>query len=287
MPLLDRTLYANFYVNYPSDLDQILMNTAENMDPTRLSELASNLDTAEASIAHSELIRSKVFLRNIYLEHYNFFKYELGRLANEPVVELGSGGGFIKDILPNAITSDVIPLPTTELAFSGLDLPFASGSLGGITMINVLHHIQHVDGFFQEAERCLMPGGAIVMVEPSNTLWSRFIYKNFHHEPFIPEQQGWDLPPGGRMSSANDALPWIIFRRDLAHFEQRYPNLRVELVEETMPIRYLLSGGVSKRQLVPSWSFGAFTALEKLVSPLDSLIGMFMRIKVRKVFESQ
>jgi len=78
-------------------------------------------------------------------------------------------------------------------------------------MFDVLHHIPHPREFFKEALRCLKVGGQIGMIEPANTLWGRFIYKNFHHEGF-DTKAGWKLSAGGPLSNGNGAIPWIIFR---------------------------------------------------------------------------
>lgn len=247
-----------------------------------MSSVAIDLDAPEATIQHSEMIRSKRFLREIYLEHYRYFAQQLAEAPQGIKVELGSGGGFIQEILPEAITSDVVPLPTVKLVMSGLSLPFADQSVSGIMMINVLHHLQNVEAFFREARRVLLPGGRMVMIEPAHTLFSNFIYRNFHHEPFEPHQNGWELPAGGRMSSANDALPWIVFRRDRRRFAELFPELKVNVVESYMPFRYLLSGGVSRPQLLPNWSYGAVKMMETLLSPANEMLGLFMKIVVQR-----
>lgn len=241
-----------------------------------------DLDSVEASVSHAELIRSKLFLRRIYEEHYNFFATEAHTAPEGQLVELGSGGGFLHEIIPNAITSDVVPIPGTALALSAHELPFPAQSLSAIVMINVLHHIQDVEKFFNEASRTLKTGGKVVMVEPANTAFSNFIYSNFHHEPFEPKQKGWKLPPGGRMSSANDALPWIIFCRDRVQFQQQFPELKINLCVNYMPLRYILSGGVSRGQLTPSWSYRLVQGVERCLTPLNNLIGMFMRVVIEK-----
>jgi SAM-dependent methyltransferase len=241
-----------------------------------------SLDSPEASIAHARHIRSKRMLREIYLEHYRFFRDQLLDAPPGGRIEIGSGGGFIRDVLPEAITSDVVALPAVKLVMSGTCIPVPDGKLSGIVMINVLHHLQDAAAFFREAGRCLAAGGKIVMVEPANTLFSRFVYRNFHHEPFDPDQSAWELPPGGRMSSANDALPWIVFCRDRERFEREFPNLEVTLVRNFMPFRYIVSGGVSKPQLLPGWASPALTLIERVLSPFNDHIGLFMQIVVRK-----
>jgi SAM-dependent methyltransferase len=241
-----------------------------------------DVDTPESSALHAEAIRSKSFLRKIYLENYQYFKSCIEETPAGTVLEVGSGGGFLKDVIPAVITSDVMKVSNVELYLSAMQLPFADESLRAILMMDVFHHMQDVSKFLNEAQRCLKAGGKVVLIEPANTLWGRTIYKNFHHEPFIPDQQEWQLPVGGPMSQANGALPWIVFMRDIHRFERDYPQLRVEQIEFTCPIRYLASGGVSLPQLVPSFSYPAFKTLEWLMTPFMAFLGMFMRIEIVK-----
>lgn len=240
------------------------------------------LDSPEATIQHAELIRKKRLLRDIYQEHYEFFARELSAAPEGVVLELGSGGGFLKQVIPGAVTSDVVAVPTADMVLSALSLPFPDTSLRGVVMMNVLHHLQDVELFFDEVQRCLKPGGRVVMVEPANTLFSNFIYRNFHHEPFEPKQEGWKLPPGGRMSSANDALPWMIFCRDRARFEAQYPELRVDRVDTCLPFRYILSGGVSKPQILPNFCNPLLKAFEFALTPLNPLLALFMRVTLTR-----
>jgi len=49
-----------------------------------------------------------------------------------------------------------------------------------------------------------------------------------------------------------------------------------------MPLRYVLSGGVSLRGLAPGWSYPAWTALERLLGPFMGSLGMFAEIVLRR-----
>lgn len=48
-------------------------------------------------------------------------------------------------------------------------MPFQDKSVSAFMMIDVLHHIKDSRQFFKEMQRCLKPGGKIVMIEPANT----------------------------------------------------------------------------------------------------------------------
>ena len=240
-----------------------------------------DIDSVQTTLRHRELIRTKRFLREIYRETYQFYLDNLPE-GEGGVLELGSGGGFIKEFIPTAYTSDVVPLPEVDVVCTAERLPFPSASLRAIVMMNVFHHIQEVSKFLTEAVRVLIPGGRIIMVEPAHTWLSRIVYSNFHHEPFDPSQVAWELPPGGRLSRANDALPWIVFWRDRAEFVSRFPALSIHMADEFMPFRYILSGGLSLPQLLPSWAYPLVVGIERILYPLRGMLGLMAKIVVER-----
>jgi hypothetical protein len=111
----------------------------------------------------------------------------------------------------------------------------------------------------------LKKDGMVVMIEPANSLWGRFIYNNFHHEPFEPGA-GWTIPPSGPLSGANGALPWIVFERDKKKFESHFPNFEISEFRYHTPLRYLVSGVVSFKQLVTDFSYDFFSLIDKTLS---------------------
>ncbi|MFW5761699.1 MAG: class I SAM-dependent methyltransferase [Cyclobacteriaceae bacterium] len=240
-----------------------------------------DLDSAERTIKHRDIILEKPFLKKLYLEWYQVFMKEIPHLPEGEMVELGSGGGFLKQVNPDILSSDILPLPFTDLTFSALEMPFSDNTLSAIFMIDTLHHIPMINKFFQECRRTLKPGGAIVMIEPANSAWGRFIYQNFHHEPFVPASD-WNIPDEGPLSGANGALPWIIFERDRDKFEALYPELKIRQIKYHTPFRYLLSGGVSYKSLAPGFMFALFTALDRLSSNILPQLSMFTTIKLLK-----
>ena len=99
--------------------------------------------------------------------------------------------------------------------------------LTGCAWIDVFHHLPDAQRFLSEAVRCLRPGGRIVMIEPANTVFARWVYTHAHHEPFDPNVRDWVFKSSGPVSGANGALPWVVFCRDRAVFERRFPALRI------------------------------------------------------------
>jgi SAM-dependent methyltransferase len=222
----------------------------------------TDLDDPQTTVKHRDIILAKSFLKRIYVQWYQNFVDEVKKNPSGKYIEIGSGGGFLKDLIPNVITSDIMKLPHVDMEFSAEKMPFKDNELDGIFMVNVLHHIPHPHMFFKEAERTLKPGGKIIMVEPVNTPVSRFIYKHFHHEPFLPDG-GWEIASTGPLSGANGAIPYIYMIRDRKKFEKEFPLLRIEKIQKHTALLYTVSGGVSRKNLVPEWSFGFWKAAEK------------------------
>ena len=237
-----------------------------------------DVDSPVTSMQRLRLIQEKSFLRQLYAEWYSMIKRSLPASVTGPIVELGSGGGFLDEIIPDLITSDVLILSHLKMLLNGQDLPFKTNSLKGIILIDVFHHIARVKFFLNEAARCLKPGGVVVMIEPWNSPWSRLIYQRFHHEPFDLGTENWDFPAGGPLSQSNQALPWIVFKRDNDIYIKKNPRLRLESILPHTPFRYIVSGGVSYRSLMPAYLFGIWSRFEKILEPWMNSLAMFATI---------
>jgi SAM-dependent methyltransferase len=253
------------------------------LDKLKLPELRDGLsrDDAALTLLHSRIIRRKKFLRQIYLDFYAELAEAVAYSDRKAVLELGSGGGFIKEVLPQVITSDVLNVPTVEKVFSACAMPFEDASLDAIVMVDVLHHIPDMRAFFREAVRCLKVGGRIAMIEPANTCWGRFIYTHFHQETFDPKA-GWSFQSIGPLTTANGALPWILFHRDRRQFEAEFGQLRLVKTRCHTPFCYLLSGGLTLRQLLPDRAYPFIKGVEFCLSPLNRVMGMFETILLEK-----
>ena len=223
------------------------------------------------------IIQQKPFLRKLYAEWYGEICESIPE-GDDPVLELGSGGGFLEEFLDGVIKSDILRVPGLSLVLDGQELPCRAASLRAIVMTEVLHHIPDPERFLREAGRCVRPAGRVVMIEPWVSAWARFVWGRLHHEPFAPGAASWRIPASGPLSGANSALPWILFARDRVRFEERLSEWTLTSIQVGLPFRYLLSGGVSLRALSPGWSFGAWRWLEQCLEPAMGKLGLFARI---------
>jgi SAM-dependent methyltransferase len=240
-----------------------------------------DLDDPATTDLRRQIIQSKPFLRAIYDEWYSLLAAELPAIDGA-VIELGSGAGHCERFIPEVITSEVLFCPGVQLIADGQQLPFASSSLRAIVFTDVLHHMPNVRLFFAEARRCLKPGGRILMIEPWVSGWSQFVYTRLHHEPFRRDAAEWEFPSSGPLSGANGALPWILFVRDRTKFEPEFPELAIDSVRPFMPFRYLVSGGVGMRSLMPAFTYPLWSWLEGSLNGSMNKVAMFAAISLTR-----
>src|SRR5438477_11555245 len=95
-----------------------------------------DLDSPAALGIHRRIIKNKSILRSIYADYYRAFSREVQNLAHLPqqILELGSGGGFLKEFLPNVVTSDLCEDPSIDRVVDAGHLPFQKGELKAIFM---------------------------------------------------------------------------------------------------------------------------------------------------------
>jgi SAM-dependent methyltransferase len=238
-------------------------------------------DDPRTTLVRRRIVREKPFLRKLYIDWYSQVSSHLPG-GDGKVLEVGSGPGFQSEYIPGLLTSEILPVPNVQMVLDAQVLPFRKGSLRGIVMTDVLHHIPRPAQFLQSAAVCMRQGGRIVMVEPWRSAWSQLVYTRIHPEPFVPSA-GWEIPSGGPLSGANGALPWIIFERDYARFSRELHEWSIVRIQPMMPFRYLASGGVSMRSLMPGWSYSLWRTFDEvLLRPLHGSLAMFALIVLER-----
>lgn len=241
-----------------------------------------DLDDPGTTDLRLRIIQEKPFLRRIYDDWYTLIRSRIPA-GNGSVIELGSGAGYFERFVPEAVQTEVFWCRNAQLVADGQALPFAAGSLKAIAMTDVFHHIPNSETFLREAVRCLRPGGQLLMVEPWVSSWSKLVYRRLHHEPFLPEATEWEIPGRGPLSAANGALPWIVFVRDRQRLLRQFPELQIEETLPMMPFRYLVSGGVSMRTLMPEITYEIWRQIESVLSPWAAKLGMFAFFRITRL----
>ncbi len=229
-----------------------------------------------------ELILERPLLKACYDDWYARLLADAGSVTKPGLLlELGSGGSCLKDLEPAFITSDVIP-DVAERVIDACELPFPDESLRAIVLTHVLHHVPDVERFFREAVRTLVPGGVITMIEVAHTPFARFFFDRFHPEPYDDSRTDWAFGQQDSMMDSNQALSWMIFVRDREKFEGRFPELEIECLRFTRWFTYLLSGGVTKKDIIPRFMVPLLEGVETLLAPLRPLLALHWHIRVRR-----
>src|SRR5271165_6540871 len=139
----------------------------------------------------------KAVLRAIYQGFYHLIREQLAADPDAETVELGSGIGAIKEVIPECVTTDIFPNPWLDRVENAYELSFADASVGNLILFDVFHHLEFPGTALAEFARVLRPGGRVVIFEPGLGVLGRFVYKAFHHEP-VGEREPirWFAPKG-------------------------------------------------------------------------------------------
>jgi SAM-dependent methyltransferase len=254
------------------------------IDPTLKSY---DVDSPEFSIAHHQIVQRKVILRQLFERFYKECRdRDLRYFGDCPGVrlEIGSGAGIMKRVFSDVITSDIKCLPFIDIVLAAERLPFPDNSLRAIYAVNVFHHLPKPRVFFEEVLRVLHPGGGVVLIEPFYGPVASWVFRNLHKcESFEPAAPNWEfLDEMGPASNANQALSYVIFKRDRNTFEREFPRLDVVLDSPHTHVWYVVSGGVNFRQMLPDRLGSLAEFADRVLSPFNRWIALQHTIVLRK-----
>jgi SAM-dependent methyltransferase len=187
-----------------------------------------------------------------------------------PIVEIGAGPGFFKEYCPQLISTDVIATPYVDVVCDAGALPFQSGSVGALVMVDVLHHLPKPLEFLAEAGRILHPGGRIAMIEPWITVPSYFLYRYFHHEDCsLAVDVRRPFGEGGKEAfDGNAAIPFKLLKQR----KPGAPSLRVLLAAPFLGLPYLATLGFKRARPIPQTLLGMARVCERFLSPLRKFV---------------
>jgi SAM-dependent methyltransferase len=200
-------------------------------------------------------------------------------------VELGSGIGRLRDVAgTRVVLTDVEQTPWVDEAVDALHLPYVDGSLANIVMLDVFHHLANPARFLDEVDRTLAPGGRLVLIEPYCSTISTPLYRVFHQErtdteadPFAPD------PEIARAAfDSNQALPTLVFFRRLAELQSRWPALRLVEQKRFSFLIYPLSGGFTRRPLLPPPLYPVVRLIERALRPLAPMLAFRCLVVLEK-----
>ena len=231
---------------------------------------------------HKVIWEKKPILRVLYTSWYQEIA---AQLKSGNTLELGGGSGNFKDFATNVVSTDIIPLPWIDVVADAQNLPFEDCSFDNIVMFDVLHHIENVSLFFNEALRVLRPGGRVAMMEPYISLVSWPVYHFLHPEPvdFRQDPLAWTPPsPSRKPFDSNQAFATILFEKKFSYFQKKYPQF-IKVYHRRMAFfAYPLSGGFDQPSLLPMTLLKPVLNLENFLSFMNRFLAFRIIVVLEK-----
>lgn len=218
---------------------------------------------------HRERWNHKKILRDIYTDWYHTIIENI--VKDGLTLEIGSGGGNLKEYCPGLITSDCVYCEWLDVILDAHKLPYRDNSLDNIIIIDVLHHLEYPYLFLQEIQRVLKNKGRLIMLEPYISPFSYLIYNYFHQEGMDFRFDAFNQAEAvekhhKKPFDGNNAIPKIIFFNEIKKFNNEFPRFQIVKQELLSFILYPLSGGYEHKCFIPNWSIPFFLFLERVFS---------------------
>lgn len=230
-------------------------------------------DALERALAEQEdAWEARPFLRRLYRDWYRLMRDCLASVDG-PAVELGSGIGRLREIVPEARLTDVEPTRWSEEVVDAEALPYGDASVGNLVLLDVFHHLGRPAAFLDEARRVLERGGRVVIVDPYCSPLSAAAYRAFHHErtDLGGEPFDADAAVAADPLASNQARATLAFFRRADEYARRWPELPIVERRLFSVVDYPLSGGFTRRTLVPAAAYGGLRRVERLLAPARRL----------------
>ncbi len=244
-----------------------------------------DVDSDDLVKIHRQIMLEKPMMNQVFKGFYDScIYYDKKYFSNKGLrIEIGAGVSFFKDIYPEIISTDIKKADNLDRVLDALDMDLEDNSVRAFYGLNCFHHFPEPRKFFSELQRTLIKGGGCILIEPYYGPVAAKMYKNlFDTEIFDPEQENWETE-AGFMLGANQALSYIVFIKDRTKFESEFPEL--EIVKTKVMnnyLRYLVSGGLNFRSLLPSFMSPVIKFLEFLLRPFNRILGLHYAIIIRK-----
>lgn len=245
-----------------------------------------DVDGVERLELHGKVLESKQMLKEVFVEfHHSFHQLATRFLKTDGLeVELGAGVAPMRETYPTVLATDIVYGPHLDRELNAQDMALDDESVRAFYGQNCFHHFPEPDLFFKEINRTLKVGGGAILIEPYYGLFASALYKRlFKSEGFDKHYASWNTPATGPMNGANQALSYLIFIRDREEFTRKHPTL--EIVHQEVCnnyLRYLISGGLNFRQLLPNACIPLIKAFEVILKPLNRLFGLHHILIIRK-----
>jgi len=229
------------------------------------------LDHKEIDYKNRKIYQNKDLIKIIYNNYYKNIKKNIYLSDKKKILELGSGGGNIKKVIKECITSDQFKNKNIDRIENIYKINFKKNSISNIILIDVFHHLQFPSLALKEIHKVLIKNGRIIMVEPAMGLIPRIVYKIFHYEPngFNLKIKWNNIPkkiPSSNKYFAAQAIPWRAFFLKELNLKSKYS---IKLIKPFSDFAFLLSGGYSYKALYPKILYSLIKLIDKILTSIS------------------
>ena len=247
---------------------------------------ATSVDQHDIEIQHNlQCWNSKPLLRRIYREFHESIKALTLPESSGITVELGSGIGNIKEVIPHCLRTDLFPNPWIDQQESAYRLSFKDGSVANIILFDVFHHLRYPGTALTEFERVLVPGGRVIIFDPCMSALGLLVYGVAHHEPVaVFDNIEWNAPSGWSPDqdsyyAAQGNAYRIFWGKERQHLPS---NWEVISQRRFSAVSYVASGGYSKPQLYPSSAYPLMKGIDAVCDLLPMLFATRLLVALQK-----
>lgn len=241
---------------------------------------------------HQDLIKknhnlwnSKPILQSAYRDLYRLAANQLSSLPDPMIVELGSGMGHIREVIPQCVTTELFPFPWIDRIENAYKLSFEDESISDLISTDVFHHLKYPGTALNEFHRVLRKGGRVILLEPCMSLLGLIVYGVFHVEPVaVTKKIEWFAPndwsPENMDYYAAQGNATRIFVG-----KKHHPQLTAWKSVKTIrlsALAYAASGGYSGPQLYPTGMYTVVRSLGKILDLFPSLFATRLLVVLEK-----
>ena len=229
------------------------------------------LNHKKIDFKNRKIYQNKDLIKIIYNNYYKTIKKNIYISNKSKILEIGSGGGNIKEVIPKCITSDQFKNTNIDRIENIYKINFKKNSISNIILIDVFHHLKFPNLALKEIHRILIKNGRIIMIEPAMGLIPRLIYKIFHYEPngFNLNIKWNDIPkkiPSTNRYFAAQSMTWRAFFLKELNLKSKY---KIKLVKPFSDFAFLLSGGYSYNAFYPKFLYSFIKLIDKILTSIS------------------